>query len=275
MTESELQHEYDRAQSEMLRLRGELEAKRQKRQTEMQMQRPPTGLRPPEIDRQYEEYERTQQANGTAEVSDCPVAAPAELAPPVILAPAALCLDLGSGPRPAPGFKGVDIVEGITDFTFDLCEGNKWPWADGSVEQFRASHWIEHIRADYIKAYNLTMQDAFFFVFDEAYRCAKPGATFQLIWPALKNARAFQDPTHRRFIPGETMLYLDAKQRELNGLTHYNVRCDWVCEAISPTIPDVEAEAHQGEVGAKILMRRLAREWNLEQDTTATLRARK
>lgn len=249
------------AESEAAWLRRLKEERDSKRFAELQREaepKPPVLLGPPPI------------IETTAE--------PAE-PPPVVLVAPPLWLDLGSGPRPAEGFKGVDIVPGITDYCHELDNGVPWPFKDGTVEQFRSSHFIEHIRAETVMAFvsdsENRRQDAFFWFFDEAFRIAKPGATFQLQWPALKNARAFQDPTHRRFIPAESMLYLDAKWRELQGLSHYNVRCDWVLESTSPTIPEVLAKLHPGEEGRKILAQKLSECWNIECDTVATLRARK
>jgi hypothetical protein len=190
---------------------------------------------------------------------------------PIIIEPTPLRLDLGSGPRPADGFKGVDIVEGVTDFCVALDTGAPWPWPDNSVEQLRACHFIEHIRAENVC---LTIggdtQDAIFFFFDEAYRIAKPGATFQLQWPALQSTRAFQDPTHRRFIPPETLAYLDKEGRKAMGLEHYNVKCDWVAESVQSTYPAV-----LNTKAPEVLKTMLSERWNVMIDHVATLRARK
>ena len=184
---------------------------------------------------------------------------------PRIVSTAELCLDLGSGPRPADGFQGVDMVEGVTDHCLVLDNGDRWPWEDNSVSQLRSSHFIEHIRADTVYG-----KDAFFFFFDEAYRIAKPGATFQLIWPDLQSERAFQDPTHRRFIPRLSLLYLDKAWRKQTGLDHYNVQCDWVTESVNPTIPITLSTKNEDA-----LKRELAEKWNLAVDNVATMRARK
>ncbi len=150
--------------------------------------------------------------------------------------PEELKLDLGSGPRPHVGYKGVDVIPGVTDFTCDLWSGEKWPWKDSSVDGLRASHVIEHIDALYVKAYNAPRIDAFLFFFSEAWRVAKPGAVFDLQWPALKSTRAFQDPTHRRFIPAEQMGYLSKQGRQQLTVDHYACTCDWVTESVIPTI---------------------------------------
>lgn len=189
---------------------------------------------------------------------------------PVIVEPALeLKLDLGSGPRPAEGFKGVDIVDGITDFRVDLGSDQPWPWADNSVDELRSVHFIEHLPAIYHTRLR-PPQDALFRFFDEAFRVAKPGATFTLIWPALQSVRAFQDPTHRRFIPAETLSYLSRANREAMGLQHYNVECNWVTLHCVPTIP-----AELGLKPDEVQQRMYRESWNFACDMVATLRADK
>lgn len=191
-------------------------------------------------------------------------------APPVVMQQVEpLRLDLGSGPRPADGFKGVDIVKGVTDFCFDLGSPYRWPWEDNSVDALRSSHFIEHLPA----VYHTTLgppKDALFHFFDEAFRVAKPGATFELIWPALQNVRAFQDPTHRRFIPAEMLAYLSAENRRAMGLEHYNVGCNWITHHCVPTIP-----AELGLKAAEVQQRLYRESWSFSSDFVATLKAAK
>jgi hypothetical protein len=66
-----------------------------------------------------------------------------------------------------------------------------------------------------------------FAFFDECYRILKPGGTMKVIVPELKTERAFQDPTHRRFIPKALFMYLSAQARKDMGLSHYQVKCDF------------------------------------------------
>ncbi len=189
---------------------------------------------------------------------------------PLIAAPVEeLKLDLGSGPRPADGFKGVDVVEGVTDFTVDLCSPYAWPWKDNSVSELRSSHFIEHIAPVYHTRLGAP-KDALLHFFDEAFRIAKPGATFTLVWPALKSVRAFQDPTHRRFIPAETLAYLSRANREAMGLSHYNVECNWVT---LPCVPTMSNE-HAGR-SAEAQQRMYRETWDFSHDFVATLRAEK
>jgi hypothetical protein len=71
---------------------------------------------------------------------------------------------------------------------------------------------------------------------DEVYRILKKGGKATLIFPNALSIRAFQDPTHRRFIPATTAYYFSAEWRKINKLDHYNVQCDFdfqVGEAIN------------------------------------------
>lgn len=136
-------------------------------------------------------------------------------------------LDLGAGSRPKEGFVGVDRVAMPGGIELDLTSGDRWPFDDGSVDELRSSHFIEHIQAAEVDTYTGRRQDALFFFFEEAYRIARPGARFEVVWPALKSSGAFQDPTHRRFISPRMFTYLSKSGRESLGVTHYDVRCDW------------------------------------------------
>lgn len=132
-------------------------------------------------------------------------------------------LDLGCGQHVRPGYQGVDIAALPDVVQTDLMK--PWPWEDSSIDGFSSNHFIEHIPLNLIS--DRIPKDPFFFFFDEAYRVAKPDAIFEVIWPALQSVRAFQDPTHRRFIPVETMHYLNFESRINMGVDHYNVNCNW------------------------------------------------
>lgn len=197
--------------------------------------------------------------------------------PRLIKPRATLKLDLGSGQHPAEGFKGVDIAP-VTDFQFDLASGEDWPWASDSVDELRASHFIEHLPAAYIvfdESWG-SRQDALLFFFDQAFRIAKHGASFTLIWPALQNVRAFMDPTHRRFIPNEMLLYLNREWRKANALDHYNVSCHWVTVGGSPTVltqPRFEGDIPINQRPDLVQRRMFSECWNICQDFHAVLKA--
>lgn len=193
-----------------------------------------------------------------------------EQVPTVITSPVQeLKLDLGSGPRPREGFKGVDWIAGVTDYKCHLWDGSRWPFEDNSVDELHSSHVIEHVKADYIETYKGEYQDALHFFFDESYRVAKPGAVFTVIWPALQTVRAFQDFTHRRFLPHTMIAYLSKEGRQAMGVNHYVAVSDWI-GTVNPSLPHEEVLRSQ-EVQAK----RFHECWNTVADFHASLKANK
>lgn len=99
---------------------------------------------------------------------------------------APLKLDFGCGPHKREGFQGVDCTAFVgVDHVVDLTQA-PWPWADGSVSEAHASHFIEHLNA---------MQRVQFF--NELHRVLAPGGTCQVIIPHWASCRAYGDPTHQ------------------------------------------------------------------------------
>lgn len=176
-------------------------------------------------------------------------------------------LDLACGQHPREGFKGVDLYTG--DERVDLLSF-PWPWADNSVDEVHCSHFVEHIPMCYIgddgAAHLLSgpgRKDAFFAFFDELHRILKPGAIATIIVPYLRSERAFQDPTHRRFICENTFLYLNADWRKANGLDHYTGACDFAFAAGSPVriVDQGESLRHP-----EVVQQRMAGLWNIILD---------
>ncbi len=174
-------------------------------------------------------------------------------------------LDLASGQSPREGFTGVDKfapnAQKVDLFKFP------WPWADNSVDEIHCSHFIEHIPMEEVTyADGVTKKDALFAFFDEVYRILKPEGSALIIWPHLKSARAFQDPTHRRFIPFEMLQYLDRNWRLANKLDHYQVNChfqySWAWGY------DSSLNARVDEVKAKMFRE----SWDIIIDVHATLK---
>lgn len=187
-------------------------------------------------------------------------------------------LDLACGQRCQPGFEGVDLLA-AAEHKVDLWKF-PWPFDDSSVEEIHCSHFVEHIPAREVEPRDLVDAnpqllerwvgvDMFFAFFDEAFRILRPGGKMRVIVPSLKSERAFQDPTHRRFIPMVTFLYLHEPWRKLNGLDHYRVRCNFAAN-VNPTIPS-ELSLLAPEAQA----RRFHENWNTTYDLIADLVALK
>lgn len=190
-------------------------------------------------------------------------------------------LDLGSGSRPMPGFLGVDSKPGLTDFTVNLTDGRPWPFESDSVEELWSSHFIEHVPAEEVPVWveverdsvprHLSHQaggrcwapserrrDALFHVFSEAFRIAKPGATFTVFWPCVTSRKTYRDPTHRRFIDTEFVYYLSREGRKALGIEDYDVECNWV-----GTASDVVDARGDEARSVDELREQCRREWNV------------
>lgn len=130
-------------------------------------------------------------------------------------------LDIACGQNKQKGFKGVDIapVDGV-DFVWDL---EKFPWkpfADNSVEEVYASHYVEHTK-------NLM---AFM---DEVWRICKDGAKVVFVAPYYTSMGSWQDPTHTRAISEMTWYYFNKEWREANKLDHYPIKSNFIIKSIA------------------------------------------
>lgn len=169
-------------------------------------------------------------------------------------------LDLASGQSPREGYEGVDAFAPNAKYQVDLLKF-PWPWADSSVDAIHCSHFIEHIPME-----ERNGKDMLFCFFDECYRILKPNAEMTVICPSARSNRAFQDPTHRRFIVAETFLYFDAEWRKQNKLDHYNVSCNFTAK-ISPMLTaDTQKE------DPVVLKRLINHYWNIVHDWRADLK---
>lgn len=98
-----------------------------------------------------------------------------------------LKLDFGCGPHPREGFEGVDSIpfDGKVTHVVDLTV-TPYPWADNSVSEAHASHFLEHLTAEQRCGF-----------LNELYRVLVPGGTCQIIVPHWASCRAYGDPTHQ------------------------------------------------------------------------------
>lgn len=201
-------------------------------------------------------------------------------APPAV----GLKLDLGCGNTPKEGFEGVDIAGDKALHHVDLFKF-PWPWADNSVDEINCSHFAEHIPARTVEEADLFFpisgavaeaisthprdyrgRDMFFAFFDEAWRVLKPNGFMHVIVPHLRSDRAFQDPTHRRFICEATFCYLWKDWRDVN-VPQYDVRCNFEAQ-VNSTIPN-EIGLRTPEVQGEMIRTR----WNVAFDLVADLKA--
>lgn len=203
-----------------------------------------------------------------------PALVPVQL--PVIAPPAVTRkLDLAAGQSPREGFEGVDIFTGA-QHVVDLLRF-PWPFADNSVAELHCSHFIEHIPMEFVDAAGNYVpcgtpgaKDLLFKFFEECGRILVPMGWMDVITPCARNDRAFQDPTHRRFIVAQTFIYMNAVWRKQNRLDHYNtdVHFGVSCNPLTG-IPEVMA-LHPDAMG-----RRMQHEWNVIADWGAKLQNRK
>jgi hypothetical protein len=132
-------------------------------------------------------------------------------------APPALRLNLGCGQVKMDGYTGVDRSSDCgADVVHDLTS-MPWPFESDSVEEARASHFLEHLTGVQRMAF-----------MDELWRVLKPQGAATIITPYWASARAIQDPTHQwPPIAESSYLYFNKQWREGNGLAHYPIRCDF------------------------------------------------
>jgi predicted SAM-dependent methyltransferase len=136
-----------------------------------------------------------------------------------------LKIDLACGDRKQEGFKGVDIIKtDSVDYVVDLTT-YPWPIESESVEEIYCSHYIEHIPHD-INNLN-DRRDGFIQFMDEIYRIMKPGAKATLVAPYYTSERAFQDPTHHRYITKGSFHYFNKEWRDMNKLSHYGINSNF------------------------------------------------
>lgn len=177
-----------------------------------------------------------------------------------------ISLDLACGNNKQKGFTGIDIVgppKSQADIVHNLMEF-PWPVKDNSVKEVFSSHYIEHI------PHGDGYHDPLFQFMDEIYRILKPGGIARFIAPYYTSVRAFQDPTHLRFISEPMFQYFTKPWRKLNKLEHYPVTCDFEIVKIDHAISE-EMNGKSQEAVAYNAMH----VWNVVHDIMVTLRKKK
>lgn len=126
---------------------------------------------------------------------------------------------MGCGSKKLPGHINVDSWPGeAPDVCCDL-GAERWPFADGSVDEALAEHVLEHLPGE-----------AFFHFMRELYRVLKPGGTVKVVLPHPRHDIFLSDPTHcRAVMPGTLMMFSRGQMASLRAkgirLTDFGERC--------------------------------------------------
>ncbi|MBU4643138.1 class I SAM-dependent methyltransferase [Bacillus toyonensis] len=146
-------------------------------------------------------------------------------------------LHLGCGRTILAGWINLDMVsvEGV-DVIADLdnCKTKPLPFADDSIDEFLASHLLEHIQ----QPLNLM---------EELHRIAKPNATMICHVPYGSSDDAFEDPTHIRQFFLNSFTYFS---QPIYWRADYGYRGDWLIEKL---ILIVAAEKYKTKTAEEIL----------------------
>jgi len=199
-----------------------------------------------------------------------------ENTPKLTLAKSPLLLDLACGQNVKQGFEGVDLWAPNATHKVDLMKF-PWPFENDSCSELHCSHFIEHIPLRNVETRDIIDakgdiyfdEDMLFAFFDECYRILRFDGTMLVICPSVRNERAFQDPTHRRFITQATFFYLDNDWRKANGLDHYKVHSSWLGNVNFSMMQEtalLHPEAQQ---------RKFISDWNVIFDYNAVLKPKK
>lgn len=107
-------------------------------------------------------------------------------------------LDVGCGINKFPGAIGIDRIPGTAaDALVDL-DHFPYPFGDGSFDQIRAIHVIEHV-ADVIRTV------------EEFHRLLIPGGEAYIVTPHYTDFSSFCDPTHRWHLNSFSLRYFGLK----------------------------------------------------------------
>jgi SAM-dependent methyltransferase len=104
-------------------------------------------------------------------------------------------LDIGSGPKPQPGFVGMDVrdLPGV-DIVHDVID-IPWPLPDECVLVANAAHLVEHIPPSAVGPDGKTWFPFMAFM-DEVWRVMRPEGHFIISAPHGNSQGYLQDPSH-------------------------------------------------------------------------------
>ncbi|PEN83938.1 hypothetical protein CN553_27885 [Bacillus cereus] len=146
-------------------------------------------------------------------------------------------LHLGCGRNMLKGWMNLDIMpmEGV-DIIADLnqCKTTPLPLDENSVDEFLASHVVEHIEN--------TLD-----LMEELHRIAKPNAKMVCHVPYGSSDDAFEDPTHCRQFFLNSFSYFS---QPIYWRADYGYKGDWLIEKI---ILAVDADTYKGKSAEEIL----------------------
>lgn len=138
-------------------------------------------------------------------------------------------LDIGCGPnKKGADWTGVDrIAFANVDIVHDVGAAD-WPWADNSVDEAHASHFLEHLT-------NFDGKWERIRFFNELFRVMKPMGQCALAFPHWNSNRYYGDPTHKEPFSEMGFYYLDRAWRKANA-PHTDIEhnpngysCNWNC----------------------------------------------
>ncbi len=146
-------------------------------------------------------------------------------------------LNLGCGKNILQGWINLDIVanNGV-DVIADLdnCKNTDLPFQDNEIDEFLASHLIEHLHNPLP-------------FMEEIHRIAKPNAKATFKVPYGSSDDAFEDPTHVKQYFLNSFSYFS---QPFYWFADYGYRGDWLIEKI---ILLVDANTHYGKNAEQIL----------------------
>jgi hypothetical protein len=191
-----------------------------------------------------------------------PSARPAAPAGPASLAPfrpvwnGGVRVDLGTTDQIPEGFtKFVDIVPNPNIPPSQMIVADlrqKWPFADSSVDYFRANDIIEHL-PDKV------------FTMNEFYRCLRPGGMVEILVPTTHGVGFISDPQHCSFWSRASFDYFVVGTPEHNRFAkHYGISAKFAAASEERSsypkwYPSGEETVHH----LKIVLRALKENWKL------------